>query len=259
MTSRDRGTIQLEKMRAACFEMGLAPLHWDEVVTQAKQRLPDEKIQQFLRYHRNFIAYPTEATLIRFYGFAYGEGLGDLLAKFRFDRLTRLMAWLEMQIPMDVRILEVGAGTGRILHWLQSQKQPKRLSATDLAPGASHYWPAGVAEPMEKESFDILLCLDSLGECHADEDDTIKTMGANSLEEMASIIEQRYGFAVKLNPLRRYLEPHSRLLLAEPIPYPLFWKALAMGLQQEGWAAEIISLPKGVQDTESFGLKLAIL
>jgi hypothetical protein len=256
MTSSDREAKGLEKIRATCLDRGWIPRTWDEVLVEVRRRLPENQVSLFLRYHRSFTAYPTEATLKKFYGLVYAQGLGDLMASYRFPRLTRLLAWLQDILPTGQAVLEVGAGAGQVLHWIHTEKQPQRLSALDWVPEAKAHWPKACAEPQANETFDCLLCFDALGETHSDDDDTLSSMHAAPLEMLTDRIEQRYGFAAKLAPLRRYLGPGSHLYLTEPIPHLWFWNGLAFALQQEGWSVSVLPLPRGLSDPEGFGLKI---
>ena len=53
------------------------------------------------------------------------------------------------------------------------------------------------------------------------------------------MLEQRYGFAEKLESWKPYLAPGGRVLLWEPIPYQNAMEALADSLRNEGWETRL--------------------
>jgi hypothetical protein len=207
--------------KATLYAMGLQPLTWDEVLLQVESRLGKPQLEIFRRYHRSFIAYPTPATLQRFYDFCYSHRLHDLLASYRFDRLARVLETLNLLVKPGLRLLEVGAGGGFLLGFLKSEKAPCALSAYDLAPKAGELWSGLDLQSMQPDSlYDGVIFADCLGEIH---------------NEAESDMAGQYGFAEKLEVWRSHLAPDGFMLLLEPIAQIQVWQDLANTLTAHSW------------------------
>ena len=232
---------------------GLEPLAWDEVLRRVES-LPDGVADEFTRRHRAFVAYPTEHTARAFYDFIARQGLHALLASHRFDRLVAIAAQVSpllRDLPPDrARVLDVGAGGGFLARWLVEELRDSRgatLSVTDLSPAtldalaAQDFQAAGASN----DSFDLILCADSLGEVHADEDEWLADPAHEDDPGFGEELEARYGLAHKLAALRPRLAPRasgfpSRVALFEPAPQAHFWRGAARLLEGEGWSAKIL-------------------
>lgn len=235
----------LEVIRSDLRQLGLSPLTWGDVLEQISQRLGPGESERFGRLHRNFVAYPTESTLRKFYGFCYQNRLHDLLAGFRFERLTRILGTLEATLGADGRFLEVGAGGGYVLRWLQTHQPGLHLAATDWAKEAQALWPAGTLEFETRAGYDFMLFADSLGETHGDDDGLLSGPSPASLPNLEIELEQRYGFGAKLETWRPHLTPNGLVLLLEPLRHVELWPVWARVLTGRNWQVvqTLTSLP----------------
>jgi hypothetical protein len=265
MTTQDLAGDAIVLARKALSAMQIKPLTWDEVMTEASARLSSEDIAVMRKHHRHFVAYPTESTLKKFYGFCYSRGLQDLLASFRFERLVTIISTLDLTLVSGQSLCEVGAGGGYVLRWLLSAKSPRLLTAYDLAPEAQGCWPKPVRIPQDHETFDTVLCLDALGEIHDDPDRLLSEPSTEDMNNLEALLEQRYGFAQKLAAWKPKLSPGGRLVLIEPLnsrsgaqsstrsgsqtspsTSPPIWTVLAQTLAEQGWRPQPRSLTSGL-------------
>jgi SAM-dependent methyltransferase len=226
----------------------LEPLSWEEALLRLEQKLTTAGAETFKRLHRAFVAYPTAHTARSFYDFAAEQGLLPLLACFRFARLASLGSALAAAVaskPAGLRVLDVGAGGGWLAAWLRAEGA--RVACLDLSPAARRALAArgfetfddAAAAAASGERFDLLLCADSLGEIHADEDDWLADPANAGSPAYAEELEGRYGFAEKLEAFRPLLAPDGEILLFEPVPQPHFWHGAALALNARGWRAEV--------------------
>ncbi len=219
---------------------GFAPLPWEEVLQRIERQLGPEFAPVFARLHRAFVAYPVEHTCKAFYDFVARHQLLDLLGCHRFDRMVLLAASLEMNVPSGARVLDYGAGGGVLAQWLRETKQAS-ISALDLSPAVSAGLAAkGFSPPLAGETFDVLLCADSLGEIHADEDDWLSDPENAVDDGFGGELEARYGFAHKLADLKTWLAPQGTVLLFEPVTQAHFWRGAAAVLETADWQVEVL-------------------
>jgi hypothetical protein len=219
---------------------GLEPLSWDAALQRIETQLGPEASATFARLHRAFVAYPAEHTCRAFYDFATRTNLLDILACHRFDRLVALATALDSRIPSGAKALDYGAGGGYLAQWMRTQRDAT-VSATDLSPSVAERL-AGMKfdTPKPDERFTHIVCADSLGEIHADEDDWLSDPENTDHDAFGGELEARYGFAQKLAALRPLLAPRGTILLFEPVSLEHFWRGAARFLETRGWQVEII-------------------
>jgi SAM-dependent methyltransferase len=225
---------------------GLKPLKWDEVLRAVETRLPPPDRALFLRRHRNFTSYPAEQTCRAFYDFIGARGLTDLLASFRFHRLCRLGDCLSSLSLRGRSVLDLGAGGGYLSGYLREELGAD-VSLTDWSPESLRRLKemdfktfTGPADAeLQGKSFDLILCADSLGETNSDEDDWLSDPRNSNDPGYDRELEQRYGFAQKLEPWRPFLTGGS-VLLFEPVQLPLFWEGAAASLRRFRWKAGVL-------------------
>ncbi len=237
--------FDLEGIRADLRQLGLSPLTWGEVLEQIAKRLGPTQGDSFSRLHRNFVAYPTETTLKKFYAFCYQNRLEDLLASFRFERLARILATLQATLGSGGRFLDVGAGGGYALRWLQSQKPALELAATDWAIEAQALWPVGTYLFETQATYDFILCADSLGEIHGDDDGLLSDPSPARLPNIEIELEYRFGFGAKLEVWRPHLATNGLVLLLEPLRHRELWPVLSRVLSAQHWQVvqDLSSMP----------------
>ncbi|HEX2612594.1 MAG TPA: methyltransferase domain-containing protein [Fibrobacteria bacterium] len=222
---------------------GLEPLAWDEALRRAEAKLGGEDVASFARLHRAFVAYPAEHTARAFYDFAARHELHGLLASHRFHRLLAIAeSFQSLPIRESAAILDMGAGGGFLAGWLRDERGA-RVTVADLSP-ASEEALAAQGFPLLRQQpearFDLVLCADSLGEVHADEDEWLADAANADDPHFAGELEARYGLAHKLAALRARLDPGGRVALFEPAPLPHFWHGAARLLEGEGWRVETL-------------------
>lgn len=197
----------------------------------------------FARRHRAFVAYPAEHTCRSFYDFSSRHELNDILACHRFHRLAALVRRLQADLPAGLappaRALDYGAGSGILARWLRDEAGLS-VAATDLSPETRARLEAqGFPPPLDGERFALILCADSLGEIHADEDDWLADPAHAGDEDFEKEFEARYGLSHKLSSLKDLLAPGGTILLYEPIPAGHVWDGAARLLARAGWRVEI--------------------
>lgn len=221
-------------------DRGLAPLAWNDVLRRMEARLGADA-ETFTRLHRAFVAYPTERTCRAFYDFAARHDLLDLLASHRHDRLLALTRRLDLDIqdrPAGAA-LDYGAGSGALAARLRDAGFS--VSALDLSSLTQERLAAqGFARPRDNEIFDLILCADSLGEIHADEDDWLADPANAAHEAFEDELEARYGLSHKLKVLKDLLKPDGTILLYEPVPAEAFWRGAARLLENRNWHARLL-------------------
>lgn len=230
---------------------GLKPLQWADVLNAIQAKLTPEDWKTFTRLHRNFVGYSSEATLTRFYDFVFSRGLQLDVNCFRFHRLEKILAGLSAQ-RSGARILDVGAGAGIVAEAARKWLSPSGYAAQDIcAEARAHLAAKGLrvlphppaAAPIEP--FDLILCADSLGELNSDEDRFLSDPENARHPLFAEAVEERYGFAQKLETWRAWLAGGGSLLLWEPIANRAVWEALA-GYLGASWKTRLdISVPGG--------------
>jgi SAM-dependent methyltransferase len=231
---------------------GREPLERDEVLRRAEARLGAEDSAAFARRHGALVAYPTEHTARAFYDFAARHDLTGLLACHRFHRVIAIAESLRMfspELPLDgAAILDVGAGGGFLAGWLRSAYDA-RVTVSDLSPATEDAL-AAQGFPLLRDAqaatrYDLVLCADSLGEIHADEDAWLADAAHADDPMFSAELEARYGLAQKLSALRPLLAPRAsgtggRVALFEPAPHAHFWRGAARLLEGEGWEAKVL-------------------
>lgn len=235
--------------------LGLVPKSWPETLEALKAKLPKQDWETFSRLHRNFTGYRSESTLSRFYGFVFSRGLQLDINAYRFGRLKAVLTDLLPELSPGLAILDIGAGSGIIASLIQRRFAPRAYVVQDTCPevrdelSAQGFTvlphPAPASQGSAAGGFDLLLCVDSLGEVNGDDDGRLAKPDAIDPEELAEMLEQRYGFAQKLEPWKPYLTPGGRVLLWEPIAYQNAMDAVGRSLRNEGWEATLHSRAPG--------------
>ncbi|GEM_PF-1941014 len=249
--------------------MGLAPKTWPQTLEALKAKLPKPDFETFSRLHKNFTSYRSETTSGRFYGFVFSHGLQMDVNAYRFRRLTSILTDLIPAVARGQSILDIGAGAGLIAAMLKRRcalrayvaqdscrevrdeltaqgftvlPHPPPFSPPTAPPSSSANLPAVDSVPAGAGlggGFDLLLCVDSLGEVNADDDGLLAKPDGIDAADLPEMIEQRYGFAQKLDAWKSYLAPGGKVLLWEPFAYPQAWESLAVLLRNEGWEAQL--------------------
>lgn len=224
-------------------ELGLRPMTWAETLAAVQTRLAPAERERFTRLHRNFVGYLSPETSARFHGFVFAHQLHLEVNGYRFGRLEAVLDILLARVPDGRRILDVGAGAGLIATVLLKRCRPRAYVLQDPCPEARDYLmslglqvlpdPPTKAHPSGR--FDLILCIDSLGEIHSDEDGALAHPGETLPEERARLIEERYGFAQKLEAWKPFLAEDGRVLLWEPIKHRAIWEGIALLLADAGW------------------------
>jgi SAM-dependent methyltransferase len=225
-------------------QQGLSPLTWDEVLLRTERQLTPVEAGTFQRLHRALAAYPTAHTVRSFYDFAAGRGLLPLLASFRFDRLVNITAALALQNLSGKKVLDFGAGSGALAGPLVSGGAI--VVATDFSSATLRHLEARGLRTVDGEHlgeeapFAVILCADSLGEIHADEDDWLSNPVNLDHPDFPGELEARYGFAEKLSGLRPLLAENGVILIFEPVALSHFWQGAARALEASGWKSEVL-------------------
>lgn len=223
--------------------LGLRPMTWAETLEAVQARLEPPDRENFTRLHRNFVGYLSPETLGRFYGFVFSHELHLEVNGYRFNRLAAILEVLLARVPAGRCILDVGAGAGLIASVLMKRTGPKTYVMQDPCLEVRDFL-ISMGFPVLPEPpppvppvthFDLILCIDSLGELHSDEDGTLAHPEELPPEESSRLIEERYGFAQKLEPWKGYLAPDGRVLLWEPIQHRAVWEGIARLLDGAGW------------------------
>lgn len=237
---------------------GLSPKSWPKVLESIKATLSPADWERFSRLHRNFTGYRSESTLSRFYAFVFSHGLHKEINGFRFGRLAAILEDLVLELRPGLSILDVGAGAGIVAAAVKKHFAPLAYVVQDPCPEVrdelmaqgfpvlAHPSPSLTGSVSGDPSvpaggFDLLLCIDSLGEINGDDDGLLAKPGGVDLSELPELMEQRYGFAEKLAPWKPYLAPEGRILLWEPFSFPQAMEAVGAILRKSGWQARSLS------------------
>jgi hypothetical protein len=257
----DIGSFDLDN---ALQSQGLTPKPWTQVLETVKAKLPAADWETFSRLHKNFVGYRSEGTLSRFYGFVFSQNLQMDVNAYRYGRLKSVLTDLIAEIPAGITILDIGAGAGIVSTVVQKSLSPRFLALQDLcrevrdeltaqgfrvlphpAPARPSEWNAAAAQGAAPNGFDLLLCVDSLGEVNADDDGTLAKPDEVPSADLPDMVEERYGFTQKLAPWIPWMAPGGRILLWEPIASTKVFEALAISLRNKGWAVELRSRAPG--------------
>lgn len=226
---------------------GLTSRSWQGVLDTVRKRLGPADWEKFSRLHRNFVAYRSETTLSRFYGFVFSQGLHLEINGFRHNRLSAILGDLSREAVPGLSILDIGAGAGILASALRRHFAPKSLMLQDpcdaaraelMAQGFSVLPHPAPAAP-SGAGFELLICADSLGEINSDDDGLLANPDGVDPALLPEVLEQRFGFAQKLRPWKAYLAPGGRLLLWEPFAYQGIWDALSRSLSASGWETRL--------------------
>ena len=239
--------------------LGLAPRTWADALAAIKARLAPADFEKFSRAHKNFVGYRSDTTLSRFYGSVFALGVQAEVNGYRFARLVQVLEDLLPEVPPDASVLEVGAGAGYIATLIQRHCAPRSYIVYDTCAAARdeltaqgfttlpHPPPSLPVAPWitDGKGFELILCVDSLGEINSDDDGLLSRSDGATPEELPELMEQRYGFGQKLAAWRPWLAPGGRILLWEPFAYPGAMEAVAAYLAGNGWQARVASRSPG--------------
>jgi SAM-dependent methyltransferase len=222
---------------------GLSPGTWKDSLGIIKGALSPVDYDKFSRLHRNFIGYRSPETHARFYGFVFSHDLHLEINRQRFTRLSGILRLLALEIAPGQSILDIGAGTGIVGSLIKRHLNPKEYVVQDPCPEVRSWLENqgfSVLDEVQskdagKKTFDLLLCIDSLGEVNADEDSILSETSDISENEFAQLFEQRYGMVQKLSLWKPFIAPAGRILLWEPFKHNRAWEALTKLLPSEGW------------------------
>lgn len=240
----ERKTMDIEK---ELENLGLRPKSWPEVSDAIRERLGRPDWETFSGLHRNFTGYRSESTHARFYGFVFSRGLQLELNMFRHARLRTVLEGLAGEVTPGISILDIGAGAGIPAAVLLRTRSPERYVVQDHCAEAREalhaqgfsVLPHPPPFPPDGAGFDLLLCIDSLGEINSDDDGRMHEPDTLDAALLPGLLEERYGFARKLGEWKPYLAPGGRVLLWEPFTHQAIWEALAVLLDESGWSTRL--------------------
>jgi len=227
--------------------LGLSPKTWPEVLDSIRNRLNPQDWDTFSRLHRNFAGYRSESTHARFYGFVFSRGLQLEMNMYRHARLKAVLEGLAAEVAPGISILDIGAGAGIPASILMRTRSPARYVVQDPcaeAREALHSQGFSVLPhppPVSPDGggFDLLICIDSLGEINSDDDGILKDPESVEPLHLPDLLEQRFGFVQKLRSWKPYVAPGGRILLWEPFTHQAIWRALADSLRESGWQTRL--------------------
>jgi hypothetical protein len=226
---------------------GLRPAAWPEVMEAARMRLAPPLHERFVRLHRNFVSYVSQDTLDRFYAFVFTHGLHLEVNGYRFNRLESILDAALSRIRTGDAVLDVGAGAGIVATALVKHVRPRTYVAQDPCREARDHLmslgftvlPHPAPERPPADRFDVILAADSLGELNADDDGALERPEQVPDQDLGPMLEERYGYAHKLEAWKPYLADGGRVLLWEPIAHRKVWTTLADLLGGNGWAVRL--------------------
>lgn len=243
--------------------LGLTPATWNETLKTIENKLSSEDWKTFSRLHKSFASYRTDHTLCRFYNFVFKHDLQIEINQHRFSRMVGILNGLATVLEPGKKILEIGAGTGLIAQIIQQHFSPSVYSVHDMCSEVSLYLskqgfktlpspnPESTPTPTPAfdsppNSFNFIICADSLGEINADDDDQLSESSPLTETEFVTAFEERYGIAQKLSAWKNNLAADGKVFLWEPLKHRRAWEGLRLGLNQEGWKANLHSAPHSV-------------
>ena len=231
---------------------GLRPLAWKDALAALGARLSPADMERFSRAHKNFVAYRSEATLARFYSAVFAAGVQNEVNGYRFGRLAEVLEDLLAEVSPGQSVLDVGAGAGYVAAAVLRHRAPRAYVAYDpVAAVRDELSAQGLSvlphppPPSPSEAFDVILCVDSLGEINADDDGLLSRPEGVPAEELPDRLEERYGFAQKLAPWKPFLAPGGHILMWEPFAYAEAFAAVARLFDARGWEARVRSREPG--------------
>ncbi len=223
---------------------GLVPMTWEQVLSETREKLAPSAWREFQKRQDIFVRYGSEENLARYYGFVYKHGLQGLLACYRFHRIRSILCDLAANLKPELRILDVGAGAGYLASIITDRFHPRSYVVQDIVPEIRDYLArkkfAVLPHPPPKNppgQFDLILCVDSLGELNSDDNDDLEVALDSQSRRVPELLEDHYGFAHKLETWKAYLAPDGKILIWEPFSRQAVWNALAPLLQTKGWKA----------------------
>lgn len=213
---------------------------WQEFWSFAQKKLSPDQLKVFVDAHRMFVEYPSKTNLIRFYSIIYQHHLVVGWNGFRLQRLCDVYAMIKpafcamAAMNQTQTIIDVGCGSGL---FAKAVSQELHVNSQDVyvydlcAPAVDYVtekW--GVQKWSVPIKADLMLCIDSLGEIHSDQDEELREcVETGSDEDIFGLLEGHYGLISKLSDWLRFLDLHGTCLLTEPLPY----RRLASILKQE--------------------------
>ncbi len=228
--------------------LGLVKRTWPETLAAIKAALPPADLEKFTRAHKNFVAYRSETTLSRFYGTVFSLGIQALVNGYRYGRLLQVLEDLLPALTPGMKVLDVGAGGGYIATLAMRHRSPAAYYVQDNCAAVRDELtaqgftvlphPAPATAPIQG-GFDRILCVDSVGELNGDDDGQLARPGGVPEAELPEQMEERYGFAQKLEAWKPFLARGGRILLWEPFNFPDAYRAVGSYLGRKGWNAEV--------------------
>ncbi len=239
----------------------IVPRTWSEIICRMEQRLNSADFERFKKLHQYFVEYPAESTLRSFYDFIFKQGLQYEIAAQRYYRLLNIWKMLLPAIfkilsdsparradePNPCTLLDVGCGACLFLEALQLQFSAVGFYAYDICEqirlhakqkGFSLLEEDRLIKPNSAENFDCILCIDSLGEIHCDEDSLL--LEPNDPERTKQLLEERYAFTEQLVNWSRLLSNRGKLFFCEPLKRASLFKALKEMIQNQGLDCEYL-------------------
>ncbi len=207
-----------------------------------------EVFQKIKTAQKRFSEYKSTALLKKMYSLILGSGGIYEVNIPRRNRLETIAQLLDEYIPPSQSVLDWGAGSGLLSLAIQRKLNPENYWVWDICPDFQYHLESlGFKWDEGGQGLDLVLCLDSLGECNSDEDQSLKNALMEKRPEGGELIESHYGFLEKITPLLERLLPNGQLFLIEPIYMDVFWESLRNFLSIRGLNAHFIRDSDGLK------------